>query len=245
MDILSDETIDDLMLGGLKLIQKKKGFKFGVDAVLLADFASCKRGDKVCELGSGSGIVSILCAHHYNARVDALEIMPEYADMASRSVEGNNLEDRVKIYCCDMKNATSVLSPCQYDCVVTNPPYKKLDAGENCAQYDRACSRSELCATLDDVVKAASLLIKNGGKLVMVHRPQRLTDIILTLEKYKFYIKKLRFVASKKGDTPVLLLLEAKQYVKSDMLVLPELILYNDDGSETEETKRIYRRTQI
>ena len=242
MDILTDEIVDDLMLSGLKLIQKKKGFKFGVDAVLLADFAACKKGAKVCELGSGSGIVSILCAHHYGARVDALEIMPEYADMSSRSVEGNNLEDMVKIHCCDMKKATSVIAPCQYDCVVTNPPYKKLEAGENCAQYDRVCSRSELCITLDDVVKTASLLIKNGGKLVMVHRPQRLSDIILTLEKYKFYIKKLRFVSSKKGEAPVLLLLEAKQYVKSDMLVLPELVLYNDDGSESEETKKIYRR---
>lgn len=242
--VYEDEQIDDLMLGGLKLIQKKDGFKFGVDAVILADFAALRKDALVCELGTGSGIVSLLCAHHYGVCADAVEIMPDYADMASRSVAGNALSDRINIHNIDLKNAPDILGKDKYDCVISNPPYKRVGAGADCERQDRACSRTELCATLDDVVHSASLLLKGNGKFVMVHRPYRLSDVILTMAKYKFHIKKLRFVCSKQGEAPVLMLIEARKHAKSDVQILPDLVLYNDDGSETEKTRKIYRRQQ-
>ncbi len=241
--VYPDEHVDDLQLDGLKIIQKNKGFKFGVDAVLLADFAACKKGSKIAELCSGSGIVSVLAAHHYeNVKIDAVELLPKYADMAERTVEMNGQQCEIKIHCADLKNAPSFLKCCSYDYVLCNPPYKKVDAGENCPDADKAAARSEIHATLEDVIRTSSLLLKESGRLCMVHRPHRLNDIVLTLAKYKFALKRLCTVSSRFGEAPVLILCEAYKNGKSDMVIDPPIILYDKDG-ETARTKEIYRRS--
>ncbi len=230
------------MLGNLKIIQKNKGFKFGVDAVLLADFAACKKGSKIAELCSGSGIVSVLAAHHYeNVKIDAVELLPKYADMAERTVTMNSLECEIKVHCADLKDAPSFLQCGSYDYVLCNPPYKKIDAGENCPDADKAAARSEIYTNLDEVVKASSLLLKETGRLCLVHRPHRLNDIILTLNKYRFSLKRLCTVSSYFGQAPVLILCEAYKNGKSDLVIEPPIVLYDKDG-ETARTREIYRR---
>lgn len=235
------EILDDLQ-NGFYIYQRSDGFKFGIDAVLLSDFAKSASG-RVIDLCTGTGIVPILLAAKSRAeRIDAIEIQSEIAGMAERSVEYNNLGDRIHIKCADLKDAPAIFGKGQYNCVTVNPPYMKTGTGFINAGDMKTISRHEVCCTLDDVIKTASELLKPHGKLFMVHRPSRLADIFCTMRKYKIEPKLIRLVAPKKGKEPNLVLVHGVKNAKSDLKLLPELVVYNEDGSYSKEIDEIYGR---
>lgn len=244
-ELLPDETIDDLLLGGLCVIQKKKGFRFGTDAVLLADFAACAKNSRIAELGTGCGIISILAAHHYEGIfIDAVELQPAYAEMAERSVMLNGQCDKIKIHSADIKEVGRFLRPGTYDCVVFNPPYKKAGTGRKSAATDIAVARNELSATLEDFIRAAALLLKEDGRICLVHRPGRLGDITLSLSRYGFFLSRLRMVAPESGRPPSLILVEARKSPNAEAVIEPCLELYDASGRQTDELLAIYRQKQ-
>jgi Predicted O-methyltransferase len=241
--INENERVDDLQCRGLRIIQNREGFCFGVDAVLLANFADIKKGQRVIDLGTGTGIVPILLAGKTGAKeVVGLEIQDEMAEMASRSIMLNKIEDRVKIVSGDLKNAVSLFGRESFDAVTTNPPYKHQGSGIVNPGDRKALSRHEIACTLEDVISVSSGLLKDGGRFFMVHRPERIVDIIYLMRLYKIEPKRIRFVHPYPGKKPNLLLIEGLKYGKAFLNFMDPLYVYNGDGEYTEEINNIYGR---
>lgn len=235
------EIIDDLQLKGLKIIQKKDGFKFGTDAVLLSDFAKLIKAENILDLCTGSGIVPLLLSAKTNAKnIVGLEIQKDYAQMAQRSVKMNELSERVKIINGDLKNSLDFFKKRSFDLITCNPPYMRTNSAVLNELDEKIIARHEVKCTLEDIISVSSSLISLTGHLVMVHRPSRLCDIIYLMRKYDIEPKRIRFVHNTACDAPVLVLVDGLYKGKSDVKILPPLVMYNTDGSETEEFKKIY-----
>ena len=236
------ERLDDLQIRGLFIIQDTRGFCFGTDAVLLSDFADIKKGGKVLDMCTGMGIVPLLLsAKTEAAHIVGMEIIESVADMAQRSVIYNKIEN-IEIINGDIKNAVQIFGKCAFDAVTCNPPYKKAGSGLVNPDDIKAVSRHEILCTLDDVVYNASAVLKDGGKLFMVHRPSRLADIFAAMHKYSLEPKRLRLVAPYEGKEPNLVLIEAAKGGHSFLKVEPVLNMYTADGEYTNEVLKIYER---
>ena len=189
------ERIDDLNRNGYKIIQNSEKFCFGMDAVLLTGFAKAKKGERVLDLGTGTGIIPILLeAKSECDNFVALEIQQESVEMARRSVELNNLSDKIEIVNGDIKMASQLFGGASFDVVITNPPYMNDNHGLKNPDLPKAIARHEVMCTLEDVVREAAKVLKPGGRLYMVHRPHRLVEIINTLSAYKVEAKRIKFV---------------------------------------------------
>ncbi len=239
------ERIDDLQLKGLRLIQDKTGFCFGVDAVLLANFAKVKRGAKVVDLGTGTGIIPMLIAGKSEAsEIIGVEIQEEVYEMATRSVRLNNLEDRVRIINADIKTIDKELEVHGYHVVTSNPPYMHTDGIKN-PNDKKAISRHEVLCNLEDVIRAASRLTMPKGKFFMIHRPTRLVDIIDLGRKYRLEPKQIQFIHPRANKAPNLMLVEFAKDGRPELKILDPLYVYGEDGNYTEELKAIYANEDI
>lgn len=239
------ERIDDLQLKGLKLIQDKNGFCFGIDAVLLANFAKVKKGANVADLGTGTGIIPILIAGKSEAKnIVGVEIQEDVYEMATRSVKLNSLEDRVKIINSDIKTVDKELEINNYHVVTSNPPYMHTDGIKN-PNDKKAISRHEVKCNLEDVIKAASRLVMPRGKFFMIHRPTRLVDIITLGRKYRLEPKVIQFVHPKPKKAPNLVLVEFVKDGRPELKILDPLYVYGEDGEYTKELKDIYSNEDI
>ena len=175
------ERLDDLQTGGLMLIQNPDWFCFGVDAVLLADFSAqgIKKGARVLDLCSGNGIIPILLTDKTEAKdITGLEIQDEVAEMATRSVALNQLNDKVNILCGDLKDSVSIFGKAGFDNITCNPPYKENHGGLKNKTDKHTIARHEIFCSLEDIIVVSSQLLKPYGKLSMIHRPERLADIL-------------------------------------------------------------------
>ncbi|KUO76797.1 MAG: hypothetical protein APF77_21250 [Clostridia bacterium BRH_c25] len=242
--MLQDETVDDLQ-NGYKIIQKSHAFRFGVDAVLLADFANIKHEHSVIDLGTGTGIIPILIyAKKKPSEITAVEIQRDMADMAERSIKLNGLGNNIKVLCMDLKDAPMLLGKARYDCVVTNPPYVKKESGINNPSESKAIARFEIMCSLEEVLMAAKELLKPGGKLFMVHRTDRLADIIYEMRNNGIEPKRIRFVHPSIGKRPNLLLIEGARGGNKELKFMDPLYIRDENGEYTEEIHRIYGRTK-
>ena len=238
-----NERIDDLQYKGLRLIQKTDGFRFGVDAVLLADFAGVRKGDRVIDLGTGTGIIPILLSGKTQASsITGLEIQQEMAEMAARSVELNGLEGRVAVVCGDIKNSIELFGPSSFDAVVTNPPYMNRGGGLVNPSDAKAVARHEILCSLEDVIRAGSRLLVPGGQFSMVHRPERLVDILCLMRNYNIEPKFLRFVHPSPYRKPNLILIKGTRGGNPQLKMMEPLYVYDDNGNYSEEIDRIYCR---
>ena len=240
--VLPDETVDDLQ-NGFSIIQKKHSFRFGVDAVLLSDFADIKHKHSVIDLGTGTGIIPILIySRKRPVEITAVEIQKDMADMAVRSIRLNGLEKIIKVLCMDIKDAPTLLGKSRYDCVVTNPPYMKKECGINNPSETKAIARFEILCSLEEILIAARELLKPGGKLFMVHRTDRLADIIYEMRNIGIEPKRIRFVHPSIGKRPNLLLIEGARGGNKELKFMDPLYIYDENGEYTEEIHRIYGR---
>lgn len=234
------ERIDDLQVNNLKIIQNPKGFCFGIDAVLLANFVELKKNARVVDLGTGTGIIPILLAGKSDtSHITALEIQGEVADMARRSVKLNHLEDRIEIKNMDLKEALEVLPVNSFDVVTSNPPYMHPKGLLN-PNDEKAISRHEVKCSLQDVIYIGSRLLKHLGKFYMVHRPQRLVDIMVYCRQYKLEPKQIQFIHPSYGKKPNLLLIECRKAAMPELKILDPLYVYDKNGKYTEKIYEIY-----
>lgn len=235
------ERLDDLEISGLHIIQSPDKFCFGMDAVLLSGFAYAKRGDKVIDLGTGTGILPLLLwAKTKGEHFTGLEIQEESADMARRSVAGNNLAN-VEIVDGDIKSVDKLFERQSFDVVTSNPPYMINEHGITNTEAPRQIARHEILCTLEDVVKAVAYLLKSNGKFFMVHRPFRLPEIFENLRKYRLEPKRMRLVHPQLDKEPNMVLIEAVKYGKPRLTVEKPLIVYDKDMKYTGEMMRDYR----
>ena len=236
-----DERIDDLQRNGYRIIQKKKGFCFGMDAVLLSGFAQVKEGEVAVDLGTGTGIIPILLeAKTKGKHFTGLEIQEEVAEMAGRSVRLNQLENRVDIVRGDIKEASRLFGKASFDVVTSNPPYMNDNRGLKNPELPKAIARHEVFCTLDDVCREASLLLKSGGRFYMVHRPHRLAEIITALKTYKLEPKRMKLVHPFVDKEANMVLIEAVRGGRSMMKVEAPIIVYREPGVYTREIYDVY-----
>ncbi len=241
INLLANERLDELHRNGYKIIQNPERFCFGMDAVLLSGFASALEGEKVLDLGTGTGIIPILMAAKTPAaHLTGLEIQEESADMARRSVRLNDLEDKVKIVQGDIKEAGQIFDAASFDVVTSNPPYMINSHGLQNPDAPKAIARHEVCCSLEDVVAAAAKCLKSGGKFYMVHRPFRLAEIMVVMHEYKLEPKRMQLVYPFVDKEPSMVLIEGARGGKSRITVEKPLIIYEAPGKYTPEIYDIY-----
>ena len=235
------ERVDDLNRNNYRIIQNTKKFCFGMDAVLLSGFTKVLPGEKVLDLGTGTGIIPILLeAKTEGKHFTGLEIQEESADMAMRSVAMNGLEDKIDIVIGDIKEASAYFGLASFDVVTSNPPYMNHGHGLVNPGDAKAIARHELLCSLEDVLREASRLLKPGGRFYLVHRPFRLVEIMNTLTQYKLEPKRMKLVYSYVDKEPNMVLLECVKGGKSMLKVEAPLIVYKEQGVYTDEIYDIY-----
>lgn len=240
------ERIDDLGLKNLKLIQNTDYFCFGTDAVLLSDFATVKPGFDVVDLCSGNGIIPVLlCGKTKAKKITGIEIQKENCDLARRSIKLNGLEDKVDFICDDANNIENHFKRESISLVTCNPPYMSGNWGFISPNDLKAAARHELYINIDDVAKISAYLLKHGGYMAMIHKSDRLCDIVCAMRKYKIEPKRIRFVHSFVGDAPKLVLIEGIKGAKPSLKIMEPLYIYNDDKTYTDEVKKLYNNREI
>ena len=240
--ILEHERLDDLQ-NGYMLIQNPEHFCFGIDAVLLAWFAKVKPGEKVLDMGTGTGIVPILLKARYpQGRYTGLEIQEDSASMARRSVAYNGLEEDIRIVTGDIKEAASTFGGASFEVVTTNPPYRIGSHGLTGENRAKTIARHETLCSLEDVIAQASRLLNEHGRFYMVHRPFRLAEIFHVMIQYKIEPKRMRLVHPYVEKEPNLVLIEGSRGGKSRITVEKPLIVYEKPGVYTNEILEIYGR---
>lgn len=235
--------LDELGIGGFVMEQDKRYLKLGTDAMLLSEFAKIRKRDRVCDLGCGTGAVSILlAARHPEIKIDGVEIVKGAFELAEKNARHNNIENRFKPHNMDLCKVREAFEAGRFDAVVSNPPFMRQGAGLYTESEELLCARAEVCCTISDVCAAASHLLKFGGSFSVVYRPERIADLIEAMLSNNLAPKRMRLVQDTVSAEPSLVLLEARKGGGSGIKTLPTLILKNPDGTETEETKAIYQR---
>lgn len=241
IELKDEERLDDLQRNGYQIIQKKDGFCFGMDAVLLSGFAAVKPGEKAIDLGTGTGIIPILLEAKYEGEhYTGLEIQDEVSEMAARSVALNHLEEKVSIVKGDIKEASRLFGAASFDVVTSNPPYMNDAHGLKNPDLPKAIARHEVLCTLDDVAREAAKLLRTGGRFYMVHRPHRLIEIITALTKYKLEPKRMKMVHPFVDKEANMVLIEAVRGGKSMIKVEAPIVVYREPGVYTQEIYDIY-----
>lgn len=244
MKLNNNERIDDLEYDGLKIIQNKDGFCFGIDSVLLSDYAkNLKKDSIVMDVGTGTGIIALLLSKKSKLKkIYGIEIQKDVSDMAKRSVSMNKLENKIEIINSNFKDIMSVFEKNSIDVIVTNPPYKKANTGLLNENERQLISRHEIKCTLEDIIEISYKLLKSNGEFYMVHRAERLVDIMYALRKNKLEPKLIRFVHSKANEKPNLILIKCVKNANQYLKIEEPLVVYNEDGTYTDEILKIYNK---
>lgn len=236
VELLSEERLDDLQRNGYQIIQNPNKFCFGIDAVLLSGYAKVKENEVAIDLGTGTGIIPILLEAKTEGKYfTGLEIQQDMADMASRSVLYNKLENKIRIIEGDINNASSIFGLSSFDVVTCNPPYMNDNHGLKNPELPKAIARHEVLCTLEDVIRESSRLLKSNGRLYMIHRPHRLVEIFEVMRKYKLEPKKMQLVYPFIDKEPNMVLIEAIRSGKPMLKIDKPLIVYREAGVYMDE----------
>ncbi len=223
--------------------EQSEHFRLSTDSVLLADFVNIGARRRGADLGCGSGILPLLLLQKSAAlHMTGLEINPEAAAVARRNMEINALGERCRVVTGDIRRCRELFTTGSFDLVVSNPPYFAAGSGKQSPDADRAAARGETLCSLEDICRAAAYLCRTGGAFCLVHRAERLADILCLLRETGFEAKRLRTVSHSAEKEPSLILVEARRGAAAGLRIMPPLFICGDDGRESDEIKRIYHR---
>ena len=240
------ERLDDLEREGFRIIQDPARFCFGMDAVLLAAFSRAYAGERVMDLGTGTGIVPILMAsRHPGAVYTGVELQEASADMAARSVSMNGLQEKIRILQGDLREPESFAARASFDAVTVNPPYKEPSSGNTSLAEPLRIARHEETCTLRDVLAAAAFLLRSRGRFYMIHRPTRLAEILSGMREFRLEPKKMCLVYPKADREPNMVLLEGLKDGASGMRLVRPLVVYEPDGRYTPAMNHIYEDDDV
>ena len=238
----------DTLLNGLQIVQDSERFMYGIDAVLLANFAApfIYQKDSVIDLGTGNGIIPLLLSTQCKAqKITGLEVQTESAELARQSVCLNNLEERIPIVEGDLKNAAELFAKHSFNVVCSNPPYMLAEQGKNNPDMAKAIARHEVLCNLEDVIKAVDFLLATHGRFFMIHRPSRLPEIFSLLSKYKLEPKRLRLVHPSSDKNANLVLVEARKNASAELITEPPLFVYAGKGEYSAEVEKIFEGLKV
>ncbi|OQY09258.1 MAG: hypothetical protein B6I28_03395 [Fusobacteriia bacterium 4572_132] len=237
--IKENEIIERLEKVDKRIIQKKGGFRFSIDPVLLANFIKIPKKIKIADLGTGSAIMPLLLANNEMIKkIYAFEIQEEIAEMAKRTIELNKLGKKIVIYNKDINEIDS--SKYEVDMIITNPPYMKVEEGKVSEDLQKAISRHELKLKLAELIKKSAEILNKKGSFNIIYRTERLEELLEILRKNKLYVKRIRFIYSKIGKTAKLFMLEAQKEIKNILQIEEALYLYNQNNNYTSEVLKYY-----
>jgi tRNA1Val (adenine37-N6)-methyltransferase len=233
--LLPGETLDDLRPAGLKIIQAKRGYRFSLDPVLLCAFSRVSSGETVADLGTGSGVVPLLLAARTAAKlIVGVEIQPGLADRARRSVLLNDLQDKIDILEGDLRELGGCLGSQAFDVVVANPPFRRPGTGRQAPETERAAARHELAGGLTDFLRAAAILLRDGGRFYVVFLMERLAELLSGMQQLRLEPKRLRCVHPRSGERANLVLVEGCKGGGAGLLVEPPLYVYEGTAYSAE-----------
>lgn len=236
------EEITILIPDKLYVIQDSNYFKFGNDSVFLANFTGVKSGDIVVDFGTGGGVIPLLLAFKQDPKkVIGIEIQEKLVDLAKRSIEMNRFSDKIEIIQGDFTKASQIIGYGRVDLVVTNPPYIPVSGGKITLGEEKAIARHEIHATLEDVIREGAAVLRFAGKMTMVHKTSRLSEVMYLMKKYKMEPKRLRIIQSRFKSPPKIFLIEAQKGARPGINIEPVLMVYEENSQEyTREVKEIY-----
>jgi len=239
--IREDETLEDLQIGGLKLLQKKTGFRFGMDSVLLAHFAFIHENDSVADFGTGSGVLPLLLIGRKKGNnYQCIEIQQEIAEMAQRTVWLNHLDDRIRIICGNAEDAHRWINDCSIDAVICNPPYGTPGAAITSPSETRAISRNQQESTLTGFFRSAFRILKGRGRLYIVYPAPQMLQIMKQMQSFHLEPKRFQMVYPYENKPANLVLIEAVKDARPTLHPMDPLIIYNEDHSLTNRLKSVY-----
>jgi tRNA1Val (adenine37-N6)-methyltransferase len=240
--IHDDEKIDCILDGKLRIIQRQRGYRFSIDALLLASFVTLKDKDRVIELGTGSGIISVIMAQHSNlARILGVEIQEGLFSIALRNISLNSLGDRVEVIRGDVRKPASCCGPQSFSLAVFNPPYRRIHSGRINPDSEKAAARHEIFGTAGDFVEAAAWALQTGGRMSAIYPSTRMAELISKMRSARIEPKKLRPVYSRQGTSAVFVLVEGVKEGGEELEIMPPLVIYDARGEYTDEMREIFR----
>ncbi len=226
------ETVDGIQGGRLRVIQRKRGYRFSVDALLLAQFAGSAKGRHILDMGSGSGIIGLLlCRLRPGSRVVGIEIQQGLADMARRTLAMNGMRDKMNIVEGDVRQIKELVPAHAFDTVVSNPPYRKHLSGRINAESEKAVARHEISGSLDDFLKAAAYALKPGGRVYLIYPARRMAELISRMRLNRLEPKRCRIVHSHPESRGEFILAEGVAGGREEMAVEPPLFIYDGNGN--------------
>lgn len=234
------ERIDELFRENMQIIQSKEVFSFSVDALLLANFVTLRKRDAIIDLCSGNGIIPLLLSHRTDAPIDAIEIQPALVDMAERSFKMNDKTTQINLVEGDINEIAQYYSHSSFDVITVNPPYFTENQPLK-ARDAHAYARHEILTTLEQVVEACKFLIKNKGRVYMVHRAERSAEVVTLLQNSNFRVRRMQYVYNAPNSHEAMfVLVEAVFHSKAYVKIMPPFYIYNDDGSYSKEMLEVY-----
>lgn len=241
------ETLDQLSIGNLQLIQAEKGYRFSLDPVLLARFVDVRSGDSVVDLGTGCGVLPLLLAKLSTANeLIGIELQPQQAERAQRNVELNELVPRVRIVHGDLRKIRELLPVASADLVVSNPPYRQVGSGRISSGDERAAARHELAGGLDDFVFAASWLLKNGGRFAVIYLAERLPELLTQMAAVNIEPKRLRMIYPRQQESAKMVLVEGRKAGRPGLAAEQPLYVYKGDGRDySDEVLSMYENQSV
>jgi len=233
-ELLPGERLDDLVRGGLKIIQSSSAFCFSMDAVLLANFATVKKGETVIDLGTGTGVIPLLISARSQVnQIIGLEIQKDCCERAQRSIRGNGLENLIQITEGDICNSEELFGTGRFDLVTSNPPYLPVGRGAQNKTGSITIARHEILCDLQGVIQAAGRLVRYGGRVAMVHRPERMAEIFLEMEKKGLKPRRLQMVYPEPEKRPNMVLVEAQLGGNPELIIDEPFFVYDENGRYT------------
>ncbi len=239
---MADPTSHTFFNGRVKIQQDVKGYRFSIDAVLLAGHVKPRRGERIVDLGTGCGVIPLILSYRYpGIRIYGVEVQKDLAEMAAANVAENNRDDRITILCRDMKSLTQKDFSGPVDSVVTNPPYRKVGSGRINPNRQRAIAKHEITVTLYDVVATARRILRVHGKFITIYPAERLTDIAAQMRSLKIEPKLIRPIYSRQGRAAERILVEGIKEGRHHVQVGPPLTICRENGSYSEEVLKLYQ----
>ncbi|MCE5264977.1 MAG: tRNA1(Val) (adenine(37)-N6)-methyltransferase [Deltaproteobacteria bacterium] len=235
------ETADAICGGRLRVIQRERGYRFSLDALLLAHFVTLHEGDDLIDLGTGSGVVALILAQRVRyGRILGIDIQERLVEMARRSVALNGLEGRVEIGRGDVHDPASFCAPRSFSAAAFNPPYRRLRSGRMNPDSEKAVARHELTGTAGDFCAAAAHALRPDGRAYAIYPASRMVEMLSQMRNHRIEPKRLRMVHSRQGEPAVFVLLEGVKGGREGLKTMPPLFVYREPGVYTAETAEIF-----